>query len=161
MLAASALAQSPLADTARLQGSYALTGRITTARNVRGEHSGQTVLRTWTFTPLCPTGSCQQIGLTRQRAGGSDYVVLNLTAADQYSGTGLFYAPLRCGGRTVRRGESVPFSVTVEITDATSEAGGPVATAIDSTYTNRTRHNRTRCVAPPSHDAATYSGSTG
>jgi hypothetical protein len=39
--------------------------------------------------------------------------VLHIVSADEYAGAGTFYAPLRCGKRTVRNGESVPFTITV------------------------------------------------
>lgn len=136
-----------------------MTGRITAVRNVHGERRGQTVLRSWTFTPLCPAGPCQYVQLTRQRAAGTDSLVLQLTAADQYSGTGSFYAPLRCRHRTVRKGELVPFTIAVQITNAAIESGSVLATQLSATYTNRTRRNLTRCVAAPRHDAATYHGS--
>ena len=158
--AAAARAQSPLADTARLQGQFQMAGTITAARHVRGEHVGETVQRAWTFAPLCAVGPCQQISLSRQRAAGSDNVVLTLTSADNYAGSGVFYAPLRCNGRVVHRGVSVPFTITVQITNAAIQGGVPVATQLSATYTNRSRQNLTKCVAVPGHDAAMYQGNS-
>lgn len=158
--ATGARAQPPLADTARLQGQFRLTGHVTAAVGVRGERVGQTVLRTWTFVPTCLVGPCQTLALVRQRAAGTDRLLLGLVAADYYSGTGSFYVPVRCHGRVQRRGMLVPFTITAQITSAVLGSEGiPVATEIHATYTNRTRINRTRCVAAPAHDAAAYDGS--
>lgn len=156
--APAARAQSPLTDTARLEGQFSMTGTITSAFHVHDESVGQSVLRSWRFTPQCPSGPCQTVALTRQRSTGSDVVMLDLVGADQYSGSGRFYAPLRCRGRRVARGQAVPFTITVEITNAVIEGDTPVATQINATYTNRRRINRTRCVMPPAHDAAVYQG---
>ncbi len=156
--AMAARAQSPLAGTARLGGQFEMTGQITVANRIRGEHVGQTVLRTWLFTPLCASGPCQTVSLTRQRQAGTDTLVLYLVSANSYSGRGRFYVPLRCGRRTIPRGESVPFKIRVQITDTALEAGVPVATQLTASYVNRKRKNLTRCVAKPGHDAAVYGG---
>ena len=153
-----ARAHSPLADTARLEGGFQMTGRITVARRVLGEQVGEIVTRTWTFTPLCPAGPCKTVALTRQREAGIDTVTLHLVSADEYAGRGRFYAPLRCGTRMIRRGEAVPFKIKVQITDAVLEGGVPVASELSASYVNRKRRNLTRCVAKPGHDAAVYDG---
>jgi hypothetical protein len=151
-------ARPPLASTARLQGQFEMTGRITVAKRISGEHVGQTIARTWTFTPLCASGPCQTVSLTRQRQAGTDTLVLRLVSADRYSGRGRFYVPLRCGRRTIRRGESVPFKIRVRVTGTALEGGVPIATQLTASYVNRKRKNLTRCVAKPGHDAAVYSG---
>jgi hypothetical protein len=46
----------------------------------------------------------------------------------------------------------------VTVTQAITTDSGVVAGRINATYTNRARQNLTRCVEPPSHDAATYHG---
>ena len=158
-LAPGAVAQPPAAGTARLEGQFQLTGRVTVARHVLGEQAGQTVVRTWAFTPLCPEGPCQTIALARQRAAGTDYLVLHLVATNLYAGSGKFYVPLRCGRRIYNRGESAPFKITVQITAASTVNGVPVATQLSASYTNPKRTNLTRCVAAPGHDAAVYDGS--
>jgi hypothetical protein len=153
-----ASARPRLGNSARLQGQFRMTGRVTVARHVLGEHAGQLVSRTWTFTPLCPAGACRRIGLIRQRGTGTDHIVLHLTGVDRYKGHGRFYAPLRCGKRTVARGQAVPFTVRVRITATAVANGVPVARRLRASYVNRRRINRTRCVAPPAHDAAVYTG---
>jgi hypothetical protein len=158
LAAGPAAAQPALSTTARLAGAFQLTGQITVAKHIPGERVGATVVRTWTFTPLCATGACQQIQLARQRSAGIDKVVLNLRSANYYVGQGTFFAPVRCGGRRYARGESVPFTVTVRITGTDVTTGTAVATGIDATYTNRRRVNRTPCVMVPGHDAAVYQG---
>ena len=150
--------RTPFQPTVRLEAQFQMNGRVTAARHVLGEQVGQTVVRTWTFTPTCAAGPCTQVALTRQRAAGFDNLVLNLTSANLYAGTGTFYAPLRCAGRTIARGESVPFQVTVQITGTTLEGAVPVATQVQATYADLGRRNLTRCVAAPGHDAAVYNG---
>ncbi len=156
--ALAAQAQPPLTGTARLEGQFQLTGRITVAHHVLGEQVGETVVRTWAFTPLCPVGPCQFVALTRQRGAGTDSLVLHITAPDEYTGAGAFYAPLRCGKRIFPEGESVPFTIRVQITGASLVDGALVTTQLGATYTNRKRTNLTRCVAVPGHDAAVYQG---
>jgi hypothetical protein len=148
----------PTPANARLQGQFALSGRVTVAKNVRGEHVGQTVSRTWTFTPSCATGVCSTIVLMRSRAAGSDQLVLSLRTPGYYVGSGSFFAPLRCGRQTWRRGSAVPFTITVRVTAAALAGSDVVATRIRATYTNQRRTNRTPCVAVLGHDAAVYSG---
>jgi hypothetical protein len=143
---------------ALLTGTFALTGRITAAVHVSGEHVGQQVSRTWTFTPACSSSPCTQVSLLRSRAAGTDAVTLHLNATGTYSGTGSFYAPLTCNGHLNPQGERVPFLLAVRVTATRQTSTGAIASAISATYTNRKRVNRTKCVALPSHDAAVYTG---
>ena len=120
----------PVLGAARLVGTFELAGRITTAVRVTGEHKGQNVTRTWSFLPGCSIGACRTIELLRERSGGSDKVKLTRKRPGYYVGSGSFYAPLQCGGKTYRRGEAVPFTVTVTITSALRDpTGALVATA--------------------------------
>jgi hypothetical protein len=156
--AAAGAAVNPLIAGARLDGQFLLAGRITKATNVRGEHKGQTVSRTWTFASTCATGPCATLDLTRTRQTGTDRIVLALTNGGSYKGTGSFYAPLRCGGRTYNRGELVPFTVSVTVSAAVRTDLGIYATRVTATYSNRLRINRTRCVTSPSNEAVAYHG---
>jgi len=160
LTAAPAAAQvDPTLGAARLVGTFELAGQITTAVRVKGERKGQSILRRWSFLPGCSVGSCPTVGLVRKRSGGSDKVKLTRKRPGYYIGSGSFYAPLRCGGTTYRRGEAVPFTVTVTITTALRDpTGALVATRVNATYTNKSRRNLTRCVDLPGHDAATYHG---
>jgi hypothetical protein len=155
-LAASAQAQ-PL-PAARLQGTFQLTGRVTVAHHVPGEHVGQQVTRTWTFTPLCPTGPCNVVQVVRARITGTDTVVLHLRPGGLYAGSGSFQLPLGCAGRHYPNGELVPFKLTVHVTGKALVNGSVIATSIAATYRNRMRKNLTPCVAVLGHDAVTYTG---
>ena len=148
----------PTPANARLEGQFALSGRITVAQNVRGERVGQAVSRTWTFTPSCATGVCSTIALVRSRAAGSDQLVLSRRSPGYYVGSGSFFAPLSCGRDTWRRGSEVPFTITVRVTAAALAGSDVVATRLRATYTNRSRTNRTPCVAVLGHDADVYTG---
>jgi hypothetical protein len=135
-----------------------MAGRVTVAKDIKGERRGQRAERAWRFTSACASGPCPAVALVRRRSGGIDRLTLSLRSPGHYTGTGMFYAPLRCGGHRYNRGESVPFTITVTITGAQIVNGIDIATQVNATYTNRTRKNRTRCVALPGHDAAVYIG---
>jgi hypothetical protein len=138
-----------------------MTGKVTKAVRIRGEHVGQTVKRTWTFTPQCPAGPCSSLQLVRQRQAGTDKLVLRRISAGYYEGNGKFYAPLRCARRTYENGVSVPFTIQVHVTAAAVVGGETLATRIRATYTNRGRRNHTPCIFIPGHDAASYTGVAG
>jgi hypothetical protein len=158
--AASAGADTPVPNpgTAQLQGPFLLAGQITLARGVLGERRGQNVQRTWTFQPGCSTGDCATIGLIRQRAGGTDRLLLIRRAPGLYTVTANYYAPLRCGRLTYPRGQAVVFRITLTITTAAIIGGANVATGISAAYASVSRSNLTRCVGVSGYDAATYQG---
>jgi hypothetical protein len=145
-------------SAARLQGFFLLSGRVSAATNVRGEHVGERVLRIWAFDPLCPAGACEHVRLVRVRPGGRDQVLLHRVAPAYYIGRGRFYAPLSCAKRIYRQGDVVPFKITVRITAAKLSGTTVVATHVRAVYTNRSRRNLTPCVTAPGHDAASYHG---
>jgi hypothetical protein len=130
-----------------LQGTFQMTGTVTVANHVRGEYVGQVVQRTWTFTPLCPTQPCAAVQLVRQRATGTDTLILNQTGPATYTGAGQFSTPLRCVGRIYSPGQVVPFRITVRVTDTG---------ALIATYVNPSRINLTPCIGVLGHDAARY-----
>jgi len=152
-LAGAASAQPP-APSAVLQGAFQMSGKVTVAANVRGEHVGQIVTRTWTFTPECSTGPCTTVRLVRGRATGTDTLTLQWTRAGTYAGSGAFYAPLRCTARVYPQGEEIPFRITVRVTAVTAGA----ASAISATYVNAQRINLTPCIGVLGHDSARYTG---
>jgi len=156
--AAAAEAQ-PAPVESRLVGTYQMTGQITAARFVRGEHVGEVVPRTWTFTPLCVSGPCAQVRLFRGRRNATDTLILTETSPGHYSGAGTFYAPLRCAGQVYSTGEEIPFQITVTVTATTTAPDGTVlAQQISATYVNKSRLNLTPCVIALGHDAARYTG---
>jgi hypothetical protein len=144
--------------SARLEGFFLLSGRVTAAANVRGEHAGERVRRIWAFKPLCAAGPCRRVELVRIRPGGRDRVILHRSAPGSYVGHGRFYAPLGCANRIYRKGEAVPFRVTVRITAAQPVGPSVIATRVRAAYTNRSRRNLTPCVTAPGHEAASYHG---
>jgi hypothetical protein len=149
--------QSP--TQSRLAGTYQMTGRVTAALHVRGEHVGETVQRTWTFTPLCVTGPCAQVRLFRGRANATDTLILNQTSPGHYSGGGRFFAPLKCARTVYLMGEEVPFRIKLQVTATTTAPDGTLlAEQISATYVNKTRLNLTRCVIVLGHDSARYTG---
>ncbi|HTP20520.1 MAG TPA: hypothetical protein VMJ65_13000 [Solirubrobacteraceae bacterium] len=156
---ATTAAAQPPAVPPRLAGTYQMTGRVTAERYVRGEHVGEVVRRTWTFTPLCVSGPCAQVRLFRGRANDTDTLILTQTAPDHYSGSGRFFAPLKCGGAVYSMGEEVPYRINVQIIATTTAPDGTVlAQQITATYVNRSRRNLTRCVIVLGHDSARYTG---
>jgi hypothetical protein len=153
VLPAVAAAQPP-PPAGQLQGAFQMSGTVTVAQNVSGEHVGDLVTRTWTFTPQCATAPCPTVLLVRQRATGSDTLILRETPSGTYAGTGSFSAPLRCSGRVYPQGEMIPFKITVRVTAST----GTTASAISARYVNPSRTNRTPCIGLLGHDAARYTG---
>ena len=145
--------------TARLQGIFAMDGRVTVASRVKGEHPGDLVRRAWGFSPTCATGVCPVVDLLRQRQGGVDRVTLHLRRPAYYVGAGTFYVPLHCGRRTIARGELASFTIAVTIDQAVQYGDVALASEIKASYTNPRRTNLTRCIAFPGHDAARYTGS--
>ncbi len=156
--APAAAAPAPKPRSARLNGPFTMTGKVTKAVRIRGEHVGQKVRRAWTFTALCPSGACTRVQLVRQRQSGTDKLVLKRISPGYYEGNSKFYARLRCAGRTYYRGVSVPFTIQVHVTGAAMVGGIAMATRIRASYTNRSRRNHTPCIFIPGHDAATYAG---
>ena len=143
---------------ARLTGAFRLAGQITVADNVTGERRGEVVHRTWHFTPGCVTGACEEVTLVRRRAGGTDRLALHLQAPGYYVGYSTYYRGVRCGSGIYRRGERVPFRITVRIMQAFNINGQVIASRINATYRNQVRYNLTPCVAYLGHDAASYHG---
>ncbi len=157
--APAALAQPGSGTESRLAGTYQMTGRVTAADDVRGEHVGEVVQRTWTFTPLCVAGPCAQVRLFRGRANDTDTLILNQTSPGHYSGTGRFFAPLKCAGAVYSMGEEVPYRINLQVTATTTLPDGTVlAQQISATYVNKSRLNLTRCVIVLGHDSARYTG---
>jgi hypothetical protein len=156
-------AQGPTAPvaTARLQGAFQLTGRVRVAVGVQGERAGQFVNRVWTFMAPCASGPCTTVVLSRQRPPSTDMVTLAERAPGSYAGSGIFYAPLRCGARVYPAGERVQYQLTVTVTAAELVGAGAVATSVSATYASQARTNLTPCVFAPQHDAAVYAGGLG
>jgi hypothetical protein len=144
----------------RLQGTWAMNGRITRAENVRGERKGQKVARTWTFRATCTGGrQCRTVTLTRRRAHRkTDKTVLQRKSSTRYTGRGRFFVPLRCAGKTYKKGGLAPFTIAVTITRVKKVQSRSFATRIRATYNNPRRINRTPCSGGIGRDAATYSG---
>jgi hypothetical protein len=156
--AGDAEAATPLTARARLQGVFALAGRVTVADSIPGEQTGQTITRTWAFGSKCSSGPCSTVTLIRQRGTATDAVTLRKRQPGYYVGSGGFYAPLRCGQTTYPRGALVPFTIAVRVTAAVRSGNVVVATRVRATYTNSSRQNLTPCVGALGHDAASYHG---
>lgn len=148
------------ATAARLRGTFTMQGRITVADNVRGEHAGQRVRRTWTFYPQCKHGACRQVVLKRRRSarGLVDTLTLNRQSPGVYSRWGHFWMALKCNGRVVYHTAVAAERITVHITRAVREGGTRYATGIRASYYNPYRHQYTRCPGSIGHDSAVYTG---
>jgi hypothetical protein len=134
--------------------------RVTQAVNVRGEHRGQLLRRTWTVRPQNCTGAvCAQLVLDRQRSAGlHDTLTLFRIGQGVYAGHGAFDVGLRCRGKVYPQGAHAPYRIALHIRAANVVQGIPFATAVKATYSNRYRRNTTPCRLGRSHDAARYSG---
>jgi hypothetical protein len=148
-----------LLASARLQGEFAMSGRVTDAVNAGGEHVGELVKRTWMFSSTCPSGACATVVLKRTRQPGtSDQLVLRRHSPGFYEGAATFVAPMRCAGQRYAKGEAVPFSVTVRVTAARTIGGQVLASGLRAFYRNPKRIGLTKCVTVAAHDAARYTG---
>ncbi len=160
---AARLGTAGLLGAARLQGQFAMTGHVTDALNTGGEFVGETVKRAWTFTSPCPAGACAVVALKRARTRTGppafDQLTLRRRSPGYYTGTATFLAPERCAGVRYAKGEAAPFTITVRVTRAETIAGQLLATGVRASYRNPRRIGLTRCVTPPAHDAARYTGS--
>jgi hypothetical protein len=158
-VATATAAAQPTPTESRLAGTYQMTGRITAAKYVRGEHVGEMVQRTWMFTPLCVSGPCAQVRVYRGRRTATDTLILTQTTPGNYAGTGTFYAPLSCAGKVYSSGEEVPFTINLAITATTTAPDGTIlASQITAEYVNKSRVNLTPCVIVLGHDSARYTG---
>jgi hypothetical protein len=159
---AQAAGADTLAQQARLQGIYTADGLVTHAVGVRGEYVGEHVTRKWEFTPMCAVGACPTVELTRQRGSRTSRLFNRLILYRQqpgyYTGRGTFTIPIRCGRRVVKRGQRVPFTITLTITSAAAVGTTVLATGFTATYRNTHRIGLTRCYNPPSYDSAHYVG---
>jgi hypothetical protein len=145
---------------ARISTTYVMHGQIVAAVRVRGEHRGQSITRRWTFRGVDCAGSvCRRLTLRRRRARHRvDRLALIRVGVGTYVGRGRFSAALRCAGRRYAHGLVVPYTITVQVTQAVSVEGIAFASRLGAVYANRRRFDHTPCPLGPSHDAAWYLG---
>jgi hypothetical protein len=144
-----------LAD-ARVQGSFAVTGTVSAAVNVSGEHRGQRFSRVWSIrSGGCRAGACARV-LLRGRLTAVRQVTLTLSRVGpgRYRGSGSFDVAQSCAGHVIGDGRRGAYTVTLSVTQRTERNGLSYATALSAWYTNPSRSNRTSCVLKPAHDAA-------
>lgn len=146
-------------SNARLQGRWTMSGRVTRAGGVRGEHANQRVTREWDFTSNCAAGPCTRVRLRRERAARHvESLTLGRVSPGVMAGRGRFYIALRCAGHTYPHGGLAYFSVRVQVRRAQVVQGTRFATAIHATYRNWKRVNRTPCPGLLGRDAGVYVG---
>ena len=145
-------------SAARLQGSWTMAGKVTRADNVRGEHKGQKVKRTWAFTSSCASGACSRVSLRRERSSKQFDKLTLKRSGSAYTGSGKFYVRLKCSGKTYKRGGIAYYTIKVRVTKSASVQGKRFATAISATYNNTRRVNKTPCAGAIGRDAGRYTG---
>jgi hypothetical protein len=142
----------------RLDGEFRMKGEITRAENVKGEKEGDKVTRNWIFRSDCESGPCDEVLLRRHRgAKRVDRLTLDRKGPGEYSGKGKFRFPIRCAGRTYKKGGEARFRIDVTITAADAEG---IATDLKAKYTNPRRVNHTQCGDDEDlgRDGARYTG---
>jgi hypothetical protein len=134
--------------------------RITAAVNVRGEHRGERLTRTWRIRPgRCEGDVCQVLHVRRTRGRGRRlWLTLRPESDGTWVGYGSFYVALSCRGRIDRRGARAPYTIRLRVTATRTVGGVRFARRLKATYVNRRRIDRTRCAIAPSYDAAGYTG---
>jgi hypothetical protein len=151
---------APAADPVdgRLDGEFAMKGKVTEAKRVKGEHEGDKVARTWLFTSKCDAGPCDEVILHRHRGRKRvDRVVLDRKGTGVYRGKNKFHFPIRCAGRVHEHGGEARVKIEVTITGVNADG---LATDVKAKYTNPRRINHTQCGDDEDlgHDAASYTG---
>jgi len=145
---------------ARVQGRFTMRTVVTQAVNVRGEHRGERLTRTWRIRPhRCRVDVCRQLRLRRTRGQGRRLTLtLYLRPNGSWVGHGSFFVPLSCRGRIDRRGARAPYILRLRVAAARTVGGIRFARRLKATYVGLPRIDRTRCAMAPSYDAARYSG---
>lgn len=94
-------AAAAAAPNARVSGTFAMRATVTSAVDVSGEYSGETLSRRWVIVPdACTRNVCSALQLDRQRGDGLySAVTLRRRGPGTYSGSGVFYAALECRHR--------------------------------------------------------------
>ncbi|MFL5781711.1 MAG: hypothetical protein ACJ760_10400 [Thermoleophilaceae bacterium] len=142
----------------RLDGEFAMKGKITRAVRVKGEHEGDKVARTWLFTSKCDSGPCDEVILHRHRGKKRvDRVVLDRKGPGEYAGKNKFHFPIRCAGRVYEHGGEARATISVKVTEVDADG---VATKVTAKYDNPRRINHTQCGDDKDlgKDAARYTG---
>ena len=144
----------------RVLGRFLMTGTVTQAVGIPGERPGERLARTWRVRPYgCAESDCPRIVVVRNRgAQRESKLTLHRVSASAYRGTGSFYVPLKCLGRTYARGSVAPYVLTLVVTHWVLSGSIRYATKISATYVNTQRSDRTRCPLGIVHDAARYTG---
>src|SRR3954462_9163919 len=146
-------------SSARLQGTWKMSGKVTRADGVRGERKGQKLTRKWTFSSSCASGPCSKVTLRRERSSKQvDKVTLTRFGAGGYKGSGKFYVRLKCNGKTYNRGGIAYYRIGLSVTSFRTVQGKRFATAIKANYNNTRRVNKTPCPGSIGRDAGTYTG---
>jgi hypothetical protein len=145
---------------ARVQGRFTMQTLVTAAVNVRGEHRGERLTRTWRIRPSrCRGDICRELKLRRTRGLGRRLdLTLHRWRSGVYVGRGVFFVALSCRGRVERRGARAPYTIRLRVTATRTVGGIRFARRLKAIYVNRARVDRTRCASAPSYDAARYSG---
>jgi len=151
---------APAAGDPHVVGTFAMSGVVTKAYNVRGEYRGQRVKRTWLFKAICSVpASCERLVVTRVRGPGmSDTITLRRVSTGLYKGTGTYAIPLECGGEQLPAGGSGRYSLAVHIRKSQRVQKVRFATRIAADYKSLSRVNHTRCPGLLGADAASYRG---
>jgi len=143
---------------ARLQGTWAMSGKVTRANGVRGERKGQKLTRHWTFTSSCASGPCSTVALRRERSNKQFDKLTLKRSGSSYAGSGKFYVRLKCNGRTYNRGGIAYYTIRLSATKTRTVQNTAFATRISASYNNTKRVNKTPCGGSIGRDAGTYSG---
>ena len=127
MLALTGATASAAPNTSRLEGSFAVKGKITKSVRIEGEKKGQTFSRRWSFEPTCAAGVCNKIRMTRTLKDGSTQKLDLKWNGKQYSVTKNVTQDAKCGSKTRKRGLKSKMVLTVKVTKTTERKGVPVA----------------------------------
>jgi hypothetical protein len=144
----------------RVLGRFLMIGTVATAQGIPGERPGERVTRTWRIRPYgCAGSDCARVVLVRHRgAQRESKLTLRRIGAGAYRGTGTFWVPLKCLGRTSAHGSLAAYVITLRVTGWTARGAIRYATVLTATDTNSERSDRTRCPLGIVRDSARYVG---
>ncbi len=143
---------------ARIEGHFAVAGRVTAAQRVAGAHRGERLRRSWTLSGEdCATSSCPEVRLTA-RLGFSDATLSRLTlrraGPGEYRWRHTVTAATLCHRRHLGGVQRATAALTVTVSSRAEVRGVWYATALRATGSGSSGG----CGATTTRFAVTYAG---
>jgi hypothetical protein len=142
--------------SARVQGRFAVAGRVTAAKHVSGVHRGERFTRTWTLTSEgCRASSCPRLSLSARLGLGAraiERVKLSRFSPGKYRWRHTASSDTLCRTRHVSGAYHEASALYVTVSRRAEVNGVSYATALTATWSMSSGG----CGATAMHSAATY-----